>query len=209
MDVVPEVLGGGDLTTRISGSTVLVFVATWLIESALFGGAIARINAVSTGTTLNFEQALRIGIRAALAIFIGDLLSGIATAIGLVFFIVPGLIVGTTLAFFAYAVVLDRKNVIGALEYSHALAWPSWWRTSIVLSVPAIVWIIYLAISIWPDLMSALRQLSTEQAYSALSLVNPWYDYGLMPIVRGTVWSYSISVCYVQYRNLKARAAVH
>lgn len=210
VDVAPDAFAGGGLFTgSISAMTFIVTIVAWLVESALFGGAISKLDAFTTGSTLSYGQALRIGIRAAPAILIGDLLYNIASWAGFIFFIVPGIILGTTLAFFAYAAVLDRKNVLDVLGYSHLLTWPHWWRTSVVISVPAIVLFIYDVIAGWPDIMSAVHQLGTGQVPSAPSLANPWYDYGLMPLVGGIVWCYVLSVCYLQYRKLKVRAENH
>ncbi|MGH8413195.1 MAG: hypothetical protein ACRESX_00525 [Gammaproteobacteria bacterium] len=210
VDVVPDAFaGGGLLTGSITWTTFLVTILAWLVESALFGGAIAKLDAYATGSMLSYGQAMRIGMRAAPAILIGDLLYNIASWVGFLFFIVPGIILGTTLAFFAYAAVLDRKNVLDVLGYSHLLTWPHWWRTSVVISVPAIVLFIYDVVAGWPDIMSAVHQLGAGKLPSASSLANPWYDYGLMPLAGGIVWCYALSVCYLQYRKLKARAGNH
>lgn len=210
VDVVPDAFaGGGLLTGSINAMTFTVTIVAWLVESALFGGAIARLDAFTTEDPMSYLQAMRIGIRAAPAILIGDLLYNIASGVGFLFFILPGIILGTTLAFFAYAAVLDRKNMLDALGYSHRLTWPYWWRTSMVISVPAIVLFIYDVVAGWPDIMSAIHRLSAGGLPSAASLANPWYDYGLMPLVGGIVWCYVLSVCYLQYRNLKEHAGSH
>ena len=210
VDVLPDVFaGGGLLTGSLSWSTLVMTVLTWLVESVLFGCAIAKLDALATRTTLSYARALHIGIRAAPAVLIGDLLYNLAAWGGFVLFIVPGIILGTTLAFFAYAAVLDRKNVFDALGYSHALTWPHWWRTSVVISTPAIVLFVYDVIDGWPDIMSALRQMRGGQTPSTAALVHPWYDFGLMPLLGAVVWCYVLAVCYAQYRRLKTRADNH
>lgn len=210
VDVIPDAFaGGGLLTGSITWKTLIVALVAWLIESALFGGVIAKLDAFTRGTTLSYGQALRSGVRAAPAILVGDLLYNLAVWIGFFLFIVPGIVLGTTLAFFAYAAVLDRKNFIDALSYSHSLTRANWWRTSVVISAPAIVLFIYDVISGWPDIMNAVHQLGTGQMPTASSLTHPWYDYGLMPLVGGIVWCYVLSVCYLQYRSLRARAYAH
>ncbi len=210
VDVLPDALaGGGLLTGSLNWSVLAVTVPAWLVEGALYGIAIAKLNAVATGERLSYTRALRLGIRAAPAVVIGDLVYNLASWGGLLLFIVPGIILGTTLAFFAYAAVLDRKNFLDALSYSHTLTWPDWWRTSVVISVPAIALFVFGVIAGWSDIMSAMRQVSMGQMPSATSLVNPWYDFGLMPLLGGIVWCYVLAVCYVQYRKLQARAEAH
>ncbi|HKV97150.1 MAG TPA: hypothetical protein VJR90_06680 [Gammaproteobacteria bacterium] len=201
--------GGGTLGISISRTTIAITVICWLVESALYGAAIQRLDDCFSGATRSYADALRIGVRAAVAILIGDLLYNIVTWIGFFLLIVPGVILGTTWAFFAYAAVLDRKNLLETLGYSHALAWPQWWRSSAVLSAPAIVLLIYDVIASWPDIMGAVQQLGSGNLLTASVPPKLWYDLGLMPVVGACVWCYVLAVCYVQYRNLQARAAVH
>ncbi|MDE2274599.1 MAG: hypothetical protein KGL00_10440, partial [Gammaproteobacteria bacterium] len=91
----------------------------------------------------------------------------------------------------------------------HALAWPQWWRSSAVLSAPAIVLLIYDVIASWPDIMSAVRQLGSGKLLAASAPSSLWYDLGLMPVIGACVWCYVLAACYVQYRNLQAHAASH
>ena len=210
VDAMPGVFGGGGvLSFRITRSVILVTVVCWLVESALYGAAIVRLNDFACGVTGDWRRALSTGARAAIAILVGDLLYNIASWIGVFLLIVPGLILGTTLAFFAYAAVLDRKNVLDVLGYSHRLAWPQWWRSSAVLSAPAITLLIYDVIAGWPGIMNAVQQLGSGNLLAASTPANMWYDLGLMPLLGAGVWCYVLAVCYVQYRNLKARAAGH
>jgi len=210
VDVVPDAFaGGGLLTGSLNWSMLLITLGAWLVESVLYGSAIAKLDAFASETALSYTRALRIGIRAAPAILIGDLLYNLAAWGGFMLFIIPGLILGTTLAFFAYAAVLDRKNILDALGYSHALTWPHWWRTSVVVSAPAIALFVYEVIANWPDIVNALRQFSAGQMPSTTSLMNPWYDLGLMPLLGAIVWCYALAVCYVQYRRLQMRADAH
>jgi len=210
VDVLPSVFtGGGLLTGSVSWWTLVVTVIAWLVESIIFGSAIAKLDACATNSDLSYIHALRIGMHAAPALLIGDLLYNLAAWGGVILFIVPGIILGTTLAFFAYAAVLDHKRTFDALAYSHKLAWPDWWRTSIVISSPAIVLFVYDVIAGWPDIMSALREVISGQMPSTNSLINPWYDLGLMPLVGAIVWCYVLAVCYIQYIRLKKRAENH
>lgn len=210
VDAVPGVFGGGGLLNfSITRSTLLITVICWLAESVLYGAAIARLDACSTGTPRSTAEVLRTSMRAALAVLIGDLLYNIVTWVGFFLLIVPGVILGTTLAFFAYAAVLDRKHLLDVLGYSHQLAWPQWWRSSVVLSAPAIALLIYDVIAGWPDIMSAVNQLGSGSLTAASAPADWWYNLGLMPLLGALVWCYVLAACYVQYRILKAHAALH
>lgn len=210
VDALPDAFAGGGLfNASMSGSVLVVTLLAWLAESALYGSAIAKLDAFVAGAPLSYAGALRRGMRAAPAILVGDLLYNLASWGGFLVLIVPGVILGTTLAFFAYTAVLDRKNMLDALGYSHTLTWPDWWRTSVVISVPAIVLFIYDIIAGWPDIMNALRQVNMGQLPSTASVQDPWLDIGLIPLLGALVWCYVLSVCYEQYRRLKLRAATH
>lgn len=210
VDAVPsEFAGGGLLTGNLEVRALLVTLVAWCLESVLYGYSIARLDARARDVPLTHGQAWRMGLRALPAVLIGDLIYNIAAWGGLLVFVLPGIILGTTLVFFAYAAVLDRKNVIEALAYSHALAWPHWWRTSVVISVPAVVLLAYGVIMGWPAILSAVRALATGQLPNVKSVINPWYDLGLMPVLGAVVWAYVLCVLYAQYRALKARAAAH
>ena len=209
VDAVPGILaGGGLLTGAINRRDVLITIVTWCVDSLLYGYAIARLDARARNVPLAIRQAWHIAMRAAPAILIGDLVYNVAAWGGLLLFVVPGIILGTTLAFFAFAAVVDHKNVFDALAYSHALTWPDWWRTSVVLSVPAIVLLVYSVIMSWPVIMGAVHALAAGQL-SIVSVSNPWYDLGLMPLLGSIIWAYVLAVLYAQYDALKAYAADH
>ena len=210
VDAVPGIFsGGGLLSGSISSRSVLITVVCWLAESVLFGAAICRLDDLARGVAGDYHRAVSVGLRAAVTILIGDLLYNLVSWIGFLLFIVPGVILGTTLAFFAYAAVLDRKNVVEILGYSHALARPQWWRSSVVLSAPAIVLLIYDVIAGWPDIMRAVRQLGSGNLSAAALSPDLGYDLGWMPLLGALVWCYALAVCYVQYRNLKLHATAH
>ncbi|MGH8279960.1 MAG: hypothetical protein ACRETQ_10425 [Gammaproteobacteria bacterium] len=210
VDAAPSVVGGGSVFTgAITGRGILLTLAAWLVESLLFGYTIARLDAVARNTRLPASLAWRVAFRATPAVLVGDLVYNIVAWGGLLLFLVPGIIFGTTLVFFAYAAVIDRKNLIEALGYSHALAWPAWWRTSVVISVPAIVLLIYSVISGWPAITSVLHAVAAGELPSIGSLSHRGYDLGLMPPLGALAWSYVLCVLYVQYDALKRQTAVH
>lgn len=210
-DVVPGVgAQGGLLSGGLGRGDLLLMLVSWCVQSVLYGYSVARLDGCASGASAATVRAWSRALHAAPAILIGDLVYNIAAWVGLLVFVVPGIIFGTTLVFFAYAAVLDRKNIFEALGYSHALAWPEWWRTSVVISVPAIALLVYGVIMAWPTIMDAAHTLAAGQLPAAASMAGPkWYDLGLMPLLGAVVWAYVLSVLYVQYRALKARAAVH
>lgn len=201
---------GADLLSPgpMSLEWVLLAVVAGLLESVLFGAAIARLDAVSRNAVPAAAAELGRGLRALLAIFIGNIVYNVVGWVGLLA-ILPGIIFGTTLAFFAFAAVLDRKTLFDALAYSHALAWPEWWRTSAVISVPAIVLLLSAVVAIWPDLTSVLDAYASGRISGLPGGAHPWYTLLWMPLLSALAWCYALAVLYVQYGELKRRAAAY
>ena len=135
----------------------------------------------------------------------------------------PTAAASTALALFIFPAVLERKGPFAALGESSRLAKRSWVKVSLVISVPALA---LLAASVVTDLTSIRHSLSMgldlwdraqesgvtmEQANSLLAgfKAEPAASrYELWQVV-GTVlgafaWWYTLAVCYVQYRDLKA-----
>lgn len=102
-----------------------------------------------------------------------NILSGLIVFLGLLFFVIPGIIFSIWLAFVEYALVLENKKVIECLKRSRELVRGNWWSIfwrfliiglvftmfAIVLAVPAFFahWILHgiisaliVFLSIWP-----------------------------------------------------------
>jgi hypothetical protein len=135
----------------------------------------------------------------------------------------PTAAASTAFALFIFPAVLERKGPFAALSESSRLAKRSWAKVSLVISVPALA---LLAASVITDLTSIRHSLvmgldlwnraqesgvSMEQADSLLAgfKAEPAASrYELWQVI-GTVlgafaWWYTLAVCYVQYRDLKA-----
>jgi hypothetical protein len=76
-----------------------------------------------------------------LMVLIGaSLLAAVATAIGFVLLIIPGIYIGVRLAFVSQAVVLERRGATDSLSRSWNLVAGNWWRVfGIVLVVSILV----------------------------------------------------------------------
>lgn len=120
--------------------TVLILVAVSLVAGMFFLGAIiARIDAVADQQPMTLGGAFGVGFKKMLPLLGAAVLYGLAMFVGLILLVVPGIILGLSLAFCVYAVVLDDVGPVTALTASHRLVWGNWWRTLVIISVGMVV----------------------------------------------------------------------
>ena len=120
--VLPQILGVG--------------IAVWLISIILYNAILSRVGEVARGGDGVMYDALMVGIRKTLPVFIAAILYTIAVSIGFVLLIIPGLILMMTLLFFQVLIVVDDEGIIASLKQSHRLVWGNYWRTTAVILVP-------------------------------------------------------------------------
>ena len=113
-----------------------VSVITWLVSIILYNAILSTVGDVHGGGGGVMYDALVVGLRKTLPVFIAAILYTIAVAIGFVLLIIPGLILMITLLFFQVLIVVDDEGIIAALKQSHRLVWGNYWRTTAVILVP-------------------------------------------------------------------------
>ena len=114
------------------GLMALLMVPIALI---FFGAIIARIAAVADGQTVSTGEALGIGLRRLVPLVLWAILYVVACVVGSLLLLVPGIILGLSLSFGAYLVIIDRAGPLESLKQSHRLVWGNWWRTAVLLTV--------------------------------------------------------------------------
>ncbi|MGE5624208.1 MAG: hypothetical protein ACM3ZT_01525 [Bacillota bacterium] len=135
----------------------------------------------------------------------------------------PTAAASTALALFIFPAVLEGKGPFAALGESTRLARRSWVKVSLVISVPAVALLLSAVLADFQSLshsvssaLDMLRQgeeggLGVEQVnglLAGLTAKPPGSRYETWQLI-GTVlgafaWWYTLAVCYVQYRDLKA-----
>lgn len=113
-----------------------IIVIIWLISIILYNAILSRVGEVAKGGNGELYDALIVGIRKAIPVFIAAILYSLAITIGFVLLVIPGLILMVTLLFFQVLIVVDDEGIIASLKHSHALVWGNYWRTSAVILVP-------------------------------------------------------------------------
>lgn len=128
------------------------------------------------------------------------LLYMLALVLGMVLLIVPGILLGLSLAFFLYIIPIERIGPIAALKRSHYLVWGDWWRTLAIVTVGllilvALTLIVYVA-------MAALA------AMGSIDLTSPVFIaiQSLLGVLVGTFTApLMIAINVVQYHDLRLR----
>lgn len=110
-----------------------------LLSSIFYAAIIARIHGIAGQIPMTFGQALTVGFRRAIPIFMGSLLYGLAVLVGMILLVVPGLILGVSMFFMSVLVVVEGKGAIASLEGSHRLVSGLWWHTATVLTVAFVI----------------------------------------------------------------------
>jgi hypothetical protein len=132
---------------------IAVFVIGVLVAMSLYLwfyiAAMCRIGGIANGQILSLGACLSTGLRRLIPVILASLLYGLAMMGGLILFIIPGMILWLSLAFYALCIVLEGDGILESLRHSHRLVWGNWWRTAIIGTVVFVVYyVIYLAIEI-------------------------------------------------------------
>jgi hypothetical protein len=117
-------------------SVVAGCLALWFIVN---GAAMARAESIAQGARVGIGAALAFALRRSLALVLGTVCYFVAWLIGLVFLVVPGVILMVSLVVYMPAIVVDNRSFGDALSRSHTLVWGNWWRTSTLLTLGFIV----------------------------------------------------------------------
>lgn len=113
-----------------------ISIIVWLVSIILYNAILSRVGEVAKGGNGELYDALIVGIRKAIPVFIAAILYTLAISVGFVLLVIPGLILMITLLFFQVLIVVDDEGIIASLKTSHKLVWGNYWRTSAVILVP-------------------------------------------------------------------------
>lgn len=127
----------------------LVFLAGMILYLWLYLAALCRIGSIAYGQDMSLRACTAMGLRRLFPVIIASLLYCLALMGGFMLFIIPGLILWLTLAFYSLCIVLEGDGVLESLRHSHRLVWGNWWRTATIATVVLVVYyIVHLAVEI-------------------------------------------------------------
>jgi hypothetical protein len=143
-----------------TGVMLLVgFVVWFALYMALYAGWLTSLDALARGGgALTVGAAFSAGMPKVLRMIGASILFAIALLIGLCLLVIPGLILMISLMFFWYLIVLEDQGAIASLRNSHALVWGNWWRTTAIVTVVVVIYMV--AILLVLGILSAIVGIS-------------------------------------------------
>ena len=192
--VTPEVMRGL-LDVRWGLVEAMAFVCGNLVQAIM----LARLDNMVRRQEVDFRSEWQRALRALLSLVVSSLVLFVALLVGYILLIVPGVILTVSLVFFQYAVVLDGKGPIQALNRSHTLVWGNWWRTFLVLIVMALV-LVGIVIVVLAPFAGLLALRSSEETGRSM------LEKGVLQLVGTAVFApFVLGIMYLQYHDLKLR----
>jgi hypothetical protein len=174
-----------------------------LILAMLVQGALVRATvAYAEGRRASFGESVAAGLRVALPLVGLAIIEGIATMIGTMLFLVPGMILFVMWAVASPALVEEGVGIGGALGRSRALTKNVRWKVfGIELIVLVVLWMVS---AIFGLLMLSSFGLNNLQAMSRGSLPIGWLVGNVvLTTLLGALWSAVQTSLYVELRNWK------
>lgn len=113
----------------------------YLLLVLVFSALIHRQVAVARSQPTSLTEDLLAAVKLAIPMFILMVTYIILLSIGIVLFIIPGLIIAVSMALFLWVPLVEpERGAWGGLWRSHALIWGgNWWRTATVMAVVSII----------------------------------------------------------------------
>lgn len=180
----------------------LVSVLISLVISAIVQAALTRATvSASEGRKATFGESLGTGLRVFLPLIVLAIVSGIAVAVGMVFLLVPGIILALMWAVAVPALVIERRGVFGSLARSHELTKGAKWK---ILGVVLIVIVAYWLLSI---VVGIIGLSGYGPASGGLSVANVLGG-ALLSTLLNAAWGTVQPSIYVELRQWKEGTSV-
>lgn len=164
MSLTQYALSNGDIGFGSFFLLMLAFVAVWFVVLA---AVLARMGAVADGIDLPVAACLTRGLGRSFYLFVAMILYALAMYLGLIMLLVPGIAVSVFFVLFPVLIVREGMNPFAALGESWVRVWRRWWRTTLVLSVGVVLWMIGYAL-VGAVASGMLPFLSVDLGFNAL-----------------------------------------
>lgn len=189
-----------EMAERIRGPYGLALLGVMLASMPIRALLLSRIAATSRGQTEGLQEEFGKALRAWPPLFLAGLIYILAIGLGALLLIVPGVILGISLMFEEFAVVLEGRGPIQALNRSHNLVWGQWWRTFgllILIFVP--LWVL---MAITSGLLGIDAGNSTDMSVTGRAL----FEQGVLEMVCFALLApFGYSILYLYYHDLRLR----
>jgi hypothetical protein len=123
----------------VASASLLATLVALLLYQVLTGAITRNIATEVTGQDLDVEQSYRFGFARLGPILVVSILVGLATLLGLIVFVIPGIYIGVRLAVSIQALVVEGKRGTEAMRRSWDLVGGHWWHAAFTLLVAALI----------------------------------------------------------------------
>jgi hypothetical protein len=123
----------------VASASLLAALVGLLLYQVLTGAITRTIATEVTGHDLDLEQSYRFGFARLGPILIVSILVGLATLLGLIVFIIPGIYICVRLAVSIQALVIEGRRGTEAMRRSWDLVGGHWWHAAFTLLVAALI----------------------------------------------------------------------
>jgi hypothetical protein len=123
----------------VAGASLLAALVGLLLYQVLTGAITRTIATEVAGQDLGLEQSYRFGFARLGPILVVSILVGLATLLGLIVLIIPGIYIGVRLAVSIQALVVEGKRGTDAMRRSWDLVGGHWWHAAFTLLVGALI----------------------------------------------------------------------
>jgi hypothetical protein len=123
----------------VAGASLVAALVALLLYQVLTGAITRNIATEVAGHDLDFEQSYRFGFARLGPVLVVSVLVGLATLLGLIVFIIPGIYIGVRLAVSVQALVVEDRRGTEAMRRSWDLVGGHWWQVAFTLLVAGLI----------------------------------------------------------------------
>lgn len=122
--------------------SVIVLAAIFLIYPLSTGAQISLYYKIINGANLDLMQCISESKKYLPQLVIGTIIYLLLTLLGLIVFIIPGIVIGVRLSFYCFLIVYENYQALDALRESYQITKGYTWQIAgplLVLSIPIVV----------------------------------------------------------------------
>jgi len=142
--LIPEVAPAERLTERflewfmgqlgvLVGATSAAVVVFWITNTIASGVAVRYISDLLERGDASLTTAFNFAVYRLAPLLVASLVSGVLMILGLICFVIPGIIVVVMFSLIVPAIMIENRGAFESLERSRRLVDKSWWKTFTIL----------------------------------------------------------------------------
>lgn len=165
-----EELTAGYRETDNTAELLIPLIVSYLVVAPLVAAAVIHVlQGLAAGEKPHAGRAIQTGLDVFAPVFVAVLIAGVATGIGLMLLILPGIFLAVRLYFVPQSVVIDGARSTEALRGSWRLSGGYWWRTFGVIVLANLIAFLPASLVVLP--LQALAESADRQVISLAGMI--------------------------------------